>query len=94
MSQYADIATKRAINHFHEPGCAESFGDLTSREQEVALLVAKGFTNKVIADRLFISRWTVKHHVSAIMDKVGVPMYGSGYDTRVLLARWLWTQER
>jgi DNA-binding NarL/FixJ family response regulator len=34
--------------------------------------LAKGLTNAEIADSLFVSTRTVDHHVSAILDKMGV----------------------
>lgn len=46
--------------------------DLTEREQEVLLLMAKGMTNQQIADTLFIALKTVKTHVSNILSKLDV----------------------
>lgn len=46
--------------------------DLTEREQEVLLLIAKGMTNQQIADTLFIALKTVKTHVSNILSKLDV----------------------
>ena len=43
---------------------------LTRREAEVALLVAEGLTNDQIADRLFVSAHTVRHHVESAMAKL------------------------
>lgn len=46
--------------------------DLTSRELEVLLLIAKGYSNQEIADELFITLKTVKTHVSNILSKLEV----------------------
>ncbi|WP_301101808.1 response regulator transcription factor [Propionivibrio sp.] len=45
---------------------------LTAREQEAASLLAKGASNKEIARQLDITERTVKSHVSAMLDKLGV----------------------
>ena len=45
---------------------------LTSREVEILTLVAEGLGNAEIAARLFLSKKTVDHHVSAILRKLGV----------------------
>jgi DNA-binding NarL/FixJ family response regulator len=44
---------------------------LTSREVEVLRLLARGLSNKQIAERLVISRKTVSHHVEHIYAKTG-----------------------
>ncbi len=45
--------------------------DLTARQREVAELVARGFTNKQIAQRLGISRFTAETHVRNILERLG-----------------------
>jgi DNA-binding NarL/FixJ family response regulator len=45
---------------------------LSDRETEIVHLVAQGFRNREIADKLFIAQQTVKNHVHDIFDKLGV----------------------
>jgi DNA-binding NarL/FixJ family response regulator len=45
---------------------------LSNREREIVILVAQGFKNKEIAERMFISEQTVKNHLHNIFDKLGV----------------------
>ncbi|MCK1816720.1 helix-turn-helix transcriptional regulator [Streptomyces carpaticus] len=46
---------------------------LTPRQHEVALLVAKGLTNRQISRELEISEWTVVNHLRQVMRKLGCP---------------------
>ncbi len=45
---------------------------LTERELDVLRLLAKGMTNAEIASALYLSEGTVRNHVSAILEKLGV----------------------
>jgi len=45
---------------------------LTQREHQVILLIGEGLKNKQIADRLFISQTTVRHHLTSIFSKLDV----------------------
>jgi DNA-binding NarL/FixJ family response regulator len=47
-------------------------GGLTAREREVLELLVDGRSNTEIADALYISPPTVKHHISSILGKLGV----------------------
>ncbi|GAC1361998.1 MAG: response regulator transcription factor [Ktedonobacteraceae bacterium] len=67
-------ATRKAIAHMttlanrdtQRPG-----EDLTEREREVLALVARGYTNKQIAEALSLSEKTARNHVSHILEKLG-----------------------
>ena len=59
---------RQAMEHLtHLPG-----SELTEREREVLTLVARGYTNKQIADTLFVTEKTARNHVSHILDKLGL----------------------
>ncbi|MGS0683793.1 ATP-binding protein [Nakamurella sp. GG22] len=54
---------------------------LTTREAEVAQLVAQGLTNREVAKRLVLSERTVEHHVTAVLSKLG-------FTNRAQVAGW------
>ena len=56
---------------YSEPRRAAVFASLSKREQEVAQLIASGYSNRQIGDALFISLGTVKDHVHAVLTKTG-----------------------
>ncbi len=56
-----------AATHPPAPECA-----LTPREREVLALMIKGLNNPEIAERLVVSRSTIKFYVSSILAKLGV----------------------
>jgi two-component system nitrate/nitrite response regulator NarL len=45
---------------------------LSNREREIVALVAQGYKNKEMAEKMFISEQTVKNHLHNIFDKLGV----------------------
>jgi len=50
----------------------EPLGTLSEREREVLALMAEGFSNQLIGEKLGISEKTVKTHVSNVLAKLGV----------------------
>jgi non-specific serine/threonine protein kinase len=75
-----DLPGLRALAE--QPGHWTGSEELTARERQVALLVARGLSNKDVADRLVISKRTVDAHVNHIFAKLGL-------SSRVQLAIWL-----
>ena len=53
-------------------GVAKEHSPLSFREKQVVAMVAQGYRNKEIAERMFISEQTVKNHLHNIFDKLGV----------------------
>ncbi|MEV0383408.1 response regulator transcription factor [Nonomuraea sp. NPDC050643] len=78
--------TLRLLRHFTEHAPASGGGPaslLSGRETEIVQAVARGLTNRQIADELYISLSTVKGHVSAVQAKLGMR-------NRVEVVAWAW----
>lgn len=68
--QLSPQAAERLMREIRAP---ESPEKLTDREKEVLILVAKGKSNKEIAQELTVSITTVKSHVTNILRKLDLP---------------------
>ncbi len=73
----APSVTRRLIAEFSrvapaERGTPPDLEELTPREMEVLLLIARGFSNAEIAEELIVSNTTVKTHVARILLKLGL----------------------
>jgi len=65
----------RVLSQKHSPAVKDSiqnFGNLTERELEVLINIAKGARSKEVAVQLGISERTVKAHLASIYNKLGV----------------------
>lgn len=60
----------------------QHFGGLTTREREVAQLVAQGKSNRAIADELVVGVSTVEAHITHIFTKLG-------FSSRAQIAAWV-----
>lgn len=71
--------TAAVMRQFASPGDGSGPGGrgrgrspLSNREREIVALVAQGYRNREMAEKLFISEQTVKNHLHNIFDKLGV----------------------
>lgn len=71
-SLHPTIARKLMAARMQKTQTDEHVEHLTSREQQVLVLLAKGLTNQGIADQLVLSELTVRTHVSNILAKLNL----------------------
>jgi two-component system nitrate/nitrite response regulator NarL len=74
--------TAAVMRKFAAPGEAHSAvsngklprerAQLSQREREIIILIAQGYKNKEIAEKMFITEQTVKNHLHNVFDKLGV----------------------
>jgi DNA-binding NarL/FixJ family response regulator len=78
----SSVASSLALSALRENG-EKTRHELTQREKEVLVFVAKGSDNVRIAESLSISEGTVKNHITNIYDKLGV-------QSRAEAVAWAW----
>ncbi|MBV9302286.1 MAG: response regulator transcription factor [Acidobacteriaceae bacterium] len=74
--------TAAVIRQFSAPGdfpsshangkATRERAQLSQREREIIVLIAQGYKNKEIAEKMFITEQTVKNHLHNVFDKLGV----------------------
>jgi DNA-binding NarL/FixJ family response regulator len=76
---FSPAIARRLMQYFAAPhpagrtgSASAAFPELTEREHEILALIAQGYTNTGIADRLVLSPKTVRNHVSNIFSKLQV----------------------
>jgi DNA-binding NarL/FixJ family response regulator len=80
LDSHTTAAVMRQFASPNDPGGAPGGGGMRSRdrsplsqrEREIVALVAQGYKNKEMAEKMFISEQTVKNHLHNIFDKLGV----------------------
>jgi len=79
LAALKSLPKERLISPNH--AAKQAFGGLTTREREVAALIAQGKFNREIAEELVVNERTIETHVSNIMFKLG-------FTSRSQIAAW------
>ena len=72
MRQFAAPGSEGSASSSSITGKPRERSPLSNREREIVTLVAQGYKNKEMAEKMFISEQTVKNHLHNIFDKLGV----------------------
>jgi two-component system, NarL family, nitrate/nitrite response regulator NarL len=72
MRQFASPGAELSAQSGGSSGKQRERSPLSTREREIVALVAQGYKNKEMAEKMFISEQTVKNHLHNIFDKLGV----------------------
>ena len=64
-------AMKVILNQFAKiPAATYDIDVLTDREKEICYIIAEGFNNKEISEKLFLGEGTVKNHITKVLQKL------------------------
>jgi two-component system, NarL family, response regulator DevR len=67
------VVTQKLLDRLRNPVEPDPVvGSLTAREREILDLIADGYTNRQIGERLFLAEKTVKNYVSGLLTKLGM----------------------
>jgi DNA-binding NarL/FixJ family response regulator len=72
LAQVLDPAENTRRSTRSRQADADGAGSLTSREEEIAGLLAQGLSNKAIAKSLVIAQRTAETHVANVLMKLGL----------------------
>ena len=67
----------------------EPLSELTEREREVLALMAQGYSNRAIAETIFVSERGVERHVTSIFSKLGLEATGQEHRRVLAVLRYL-----
>jgi DNA-binding NarL/FixJ family response regulator len=68
---FSERALGRVVNHFHEQGEVRAESSLTVREEEVLVMLAKGYSAAETATSLGLTNNTVKGYIKNVYSKIG-----------------------
>ena len=72
MRKFASPAEMAASSSTSNGKTPRERAQLSQREREIIVLIAQGYKNKEIAEKMFITEQTVKNHLHNVFDKLGV----------------------
>jgi len=67
----------------------EPLSELTDRERDVLALMAEGYSNRAIAETIFVSERAVERHVTSIFSKLGLEATGQEHRRVLAVLRYL-----
>jgi two-component system nitrate/nitrite response regulator NarL len=72
IRQFASPTDFPAVHAGGNGKASRERAQLSQREREIIVLIAQGYKNKEIAEKMFITEQTVKNHLHNVFDKLGV----------------------